>query len=95
VDEDGVLYGVITFAELRLALLDRGELAPLLRAADLAEPTEIALATDTVQTALAKLNARAADLLPVVESEAHPLFLGVLTRDDILASYERELMHEV
>jgi chloride channel protein, CIC family len=95
VDEDGVLYGVITFAELRLALLDRGELAPLLRAADLAEPTEIALATDTVQTALGKLNARAADLLPVVESEAHPIFLGVLTRDDILASYERELMHEV
>jgi chloride channel protein, CIC family len=95
VDEDGELYGVITFAELRLALLDRGELAALLRAADLAEPTEIALATDTVQTALAKLNARAADLLPVMESEDHPLFLGVLTRDDILASYERELMHEV
>jgi chloride channel protein, CIC family len=95
VDEDGVLYGVITFAELRLALLDRGELAPLLRAADLAEPTEVAMATDTVQTALAKLNARAADLLPVVESEAHPIFVGVLTRDDILASYERELMHEV
>jgi CIC family chloride channel protein len=95
VDEEGVLYGVITFAELRLALLDRGELAPLLLAADLTEPTEIALATDTVQTALAKLNARAADLLPVVESEDHPVFIGVLTRDDILASYERELMHEV
>jgi chloride channel protein, CIC family len=95
VDDDGVLHGVITFAELRLALLDRGELAPLLLAADLAEPTEIALATDTVQAALAKLNARAADLLPVVESEDRPRFLGVLTRDDILASYERELMHEV
>jgi CIC family chloride channel protein len=95
VDDDGRLHGVITFAELRLALLDRGELAPLLLAADLAEPTEIAVATDTVQTALAKLNARAADLLPVVESEDHPIFLGVLTRDDILASYERELMHEV
>jgi chloride channel protein, CIC family len=95
VDDDGRLHGVITFAELRLALLDRGDLAPLLLAADLAEPTEIAVATDTVQTALAKLNARAADLLPVVESEHHPTFLGVLTRDDILASYERELMHEV
>ena len=62
-------HGVITFAELRLALLDRGELAPLLLAADLAEPTELALATDTVQMALSKLNARAADLLPVVESD--------------------------
>ena len=56
VDDDGVLYGVITFAELRLALLDRGELAPLLLAADLTEPTELALATDTVQMALSKLN---------------------------------------
>jgi CIC family chloride channel protein len=95
VDDDGLLHGVITFAELRLALLDRGELAPLLLAADLGEPTEVALATDSIQTALARLNARAADLLPVVESEDHPIFLGVLTRDDILASYERELMHQV
>jgi CIC family chloride channel protein len=95
VDGDGLLYGVITFAELRLALLDRGELAPLLLAADLAEPTEVAVATDSVQTALAKLNARAADLLPVVESEAHPILLGVLTREDVLAAYERELMHQV
>jgi len=94
-DEDGVLQGVITFADLRLAMLDRGELAPLLLAADLAEPTEVALAGDTLQTALAKLNARAADLLPVVRSEASPRLLGVLTREDVLASYERELMHEV
>ena len=95
VDGDGLLHGVITFEELRLALLDRGELATVLLAADLAEPTEVAVPRDTVQTALAKLNARAADLLPVVESEAHPILLGVLTREDVLAAYERELMHEV
>ena len=95
VDGDGMLQGVITFAELRLALLDRGELAPLLLAADLAEPTEVGRPNDTLQTALAKLNARAADLLPIVESEAYPKLLGVLTREDVLASYERELMHEV
>jgi len=95
VDGDGLLYGVITFADLRLALLDRGDLAPILLAADLAEPTEVAVGTDSVQTALAKLNARAADLLPVVESEAHPILLGVLTREDVLAAYERELMHQV
>jgi len=95
VDADGLLQGVITFAQLRLALLDRGELAPLLLAVDLAEPTEVARASDTLQTAMTKLNARAADLLPIVESEAHPRLLGVLTREDVLASYERELMHEV
>jgi CIC family chloride channel protein len=95
VDQDGLLQGVITFAQLRLALLDRGELAPLLLAADLAEPTEVAVATDSVQTALAKLNARAADLLPVVESDTNPILIGVLTREDVLAAYERELMHQV
>lgn len=95
IDEEGVLVGVITFAELRLALLDRGDLAPLLLAADLAEPTEVALATDSIHTALGKLNVRATDLLPIVESEANPVFLGVLTREDVLAAYERELMHQV
>lgn len=95
IDEDGILIGVITFADLRLALLDRGDLAPLLLAADLAEPTEVALATDSIHTALGKLNARATDLLPIVESEANPIFLGVLTREDVLAAYERELMHQV
>jgi CIC family chloride channel protein len=95
VDADGLLLGVITYSELRLALLDRGELAPLLLAADLAEPTEVAVGADTVQTALAKLNARAADLLPIVESEAHQILIGVLTREDVLAAYERELVHQV
>ncbi|MEO6208620.1 MAG: chloride channel protein [Gemmatimonadaceae bacterium] len=95
IDEDRILMGVITFTDLRLALLDRGDLAPLLLAADLAEPTEVALATDSIHTALGKLNARATDLLPIVESEANPVFLGVLTREDVLAAYERELMHQV
>ncbi len=90
-----MLHGVITFSELRLALMDRGELAPLLLAEDLEEPTEVALPMDSMETALAKLNARDADIIPVVESEDHPKFLGVLTRDDILAAYERELMHQV
>ncbi|MEO7039210.1 MAG: chloride channel protein, partial [Gemmatimonadaceae bacterium] len=95
IDEDGLLNGVITFAQLRLALLDRGELASILLAADLAEPTEIALTTDSVQIALARLNARAADLLPVVQSEDNPKLLGIVTREDVLAAYERELMHQV
>ena len=47
VDADGLLQGVITYAELRLALLDRGELASLILAADLAEPTEVATPGET------------------------------------------------
>lgn len=95
VDEGDTLVGVITYEALRQALLDRGELAPLLLAADLAEPTEVALPGDTLRDALRKMNARAIDLLPVVEHEDRPRLIGVLSRADVLGAYERELMQEV
>jgi CBS domain-containing protein len=94
-DGDGVLLGVITYDDLRQAMLDRGELAGLLLAADLAEPTEVVLPTDSLGVALRKMNARALDAIPVVASAEHPSLCGVLTRADVLAAYERELMHEV
>ena len=95
VDSDGTLLGVITYAELREAMLDRGELAPLLVAADIAEPTEVVLPSDSLRDALRKMNMRALDVIPVVESEAHPRVVGVLSRADVLSAYERELMQEV
>lgn len=93
--DDTVLLGVITYGDLREALLDRGELAPLLIAADLAAPTETVLPGDSLRAALRKMNARAIDALPVVESEAGMTYIGILTRADILAAYERVLMREV
>ena len=95
VDSDGTLLGVITYAELREAMLDRGELAPLLVAADIAEPTEVVLPSDSLRDALRKMNTRALDVIPVVESEADPRLVGVLSRADVLSAYERELMQEV
>lgn len=95
VDDDHTLMGVITYADLRQAMLDRGELAPLLVAADLAEPTEVVVPTDSLREVLRKMNARAIDVIPVVESEAKPVLVGVLSRAGVLAAYERELMHEV
>jgi CIC family chloride channel protein len=95
VDDDHTLLGVITYADLRQAMLDRGELAPLLVAADLAEPTEVVVPTDSLREVLRKMNARAIDVIPVVESEAKPVLVGVLSRAGVLAAYERELMHEV
>jgi CIC family chloride channel protein len=95
VDDDRVLLGVITYAELREAMLDRGELAPLLMAADIAEPTEVVLPNDSLRDALRKMNTRAIDVIPVVESEANPKLVGILSRADVLSAYERELMQEV
>ncbi|HUF28164.1 MAG TPA: chloride channel protein [Gemmatimonadaceae bacterium] len=94
-DERGLLAGVITYAGLREALLDRGELAPILLAADLAAPTEVVLPGESLRQALRKMNSRAIDALPVVESEDGLVYIGILTRADILAAYERVLLHEV
>jgi CIC family chloride channel protein len=95
VDDDGILLGVITYADLRQAMLDRGELTQLLVAADLAEPTEVLMPFNSLHEALRKMNARAIDVIPVVESEDRPRLVGVLSRADLLVAYERELMHEV
>jgi CIC family chloride channel protein len=95
VGEDRVLLGVITYDDLRQAMLDRGALADVLLAADLAEPTEVVTPADSLREALAKMNARAIDTIPVVDSEHHPRLVGVLSRADLLAAYERALVHEV
>ena len=95
IDADRTLLGVITCDDLRQAMLDRGDLAPILVAADLAEPTEVVTPNDSLHTALRKMNGRALDAIPVVESEGQPRLVGVLSRAGLLAAYERELLHEV
>ncbi|HEX5438392.1 MAG TPA: chloride channel protein [Gemmatimonadaceae bacterium] len=94
-DEDHLLAGVITYDDLRHAMLDRGDLASILVAADLAAPTEVVTPRDSLRDALRKMNSRAIDAIPVVEREAQPKLVGVLSRADVLAAYERELVHEV
>jgi len=94
VDADGTLVGVIRQPDLRAALLDRGELAAVLVAADLAEPVETAPPTASLRDALRAMNARALDALPVVEPRTGR-YLGMLGRGDLLAAYERGLLQEV
>jgi CIC family chloride channel protein len=95
VEADGLLLGVITYDDLRQAMLDRGDLATILVAADLAEPAEVVTPDASLAAALRKMNGRALDAIPVVESESRPQLVGVLSRADLLRAYERELMHEV
>jgi CBS domain-containing protein len=94
VDEDGALAGVIRQPDLRAALLDRGELAAVLVAADLAEPVETASPDASLRDALRAMNARALDALPVVDPRTGR-YLGMLGRADLLAAYERGLLQEV
>lgn len=93
--EDGRLAGLIAYEDIRDVLLSRGELSAVLIAADLAAPVEVVTPTDSLRVALSRMNARAADAIPVVENEQTRRYLGVLSRADLLAAYERELAHEV
>lgn len=93
--EDGRLAGVIVYEDLRNVLLDRGQLVPVLIAADLAAPVDVVTPGDSLRVALSRMNARAVDAMPVVENESSRRYMGVLSRADLLAAYERELAHEV
>jgi CIC family chloride channel protein len=95
VDEDGRLLGVIRYEELRTLLLDRGTLASLLVAADLAGPVESVTPSHSLRDALRHMNACAIDALPVVQDEESQRYLGMLSRTALLADYERELAHDV
>ncbi len=96
VEDDGTLVGLVTHHALREAILARGDLAPLLVAADLAEMQEPLRPAQSLRAALAAMNARSVDALPVVEErEDGPVFLGLLSRADVLVAYEREFAHEV
>ena len=95
VEDDGTLVGVIFYDELRQALLDRGQLSAVLVAADVAQATEIITPSVSLRDALRVMNARAIDVVPVVRSRTEPVLLGILSRGDVLAAYERELVHAV
>ena len=94
VDEDDTLIGVINYPDLRDAMLDRGDLAGVLVAMDLAEPSETASPDQPLRDALRMMNARARDALPVVDPATNR-YVGMLSRADLLAAYERELLEEV
>ncbi|HEX5829586.1 MAG TPA: chloride channel protein [Gemmatimonadaceae bacterium] len=93
VGADGALHGLITFPDLRQALLDRSSLADVLVAADLAELVDAVAPEAPLSQALRLMNARALDAVPVVADGGR--YVGLLTRYDLVATYERELVHEV
>lgn len=95
VDDAGALLGVIAYDDLRQALLERAALADVLVAADLAGPAESVTPRDSLRAALRKMNEHRLDALPVVETDGTRRLVGVLSRADLLAAYERELAHEV
>jgi CBS domain-containing protein len=93
------LVGMITQHALREAILDRGALADVLVAEDLAEPSEALTAQQSLREALSIMNARGLDALLVtgatMTQETPARFVGLITRADILQAYEHAMSRTV
>jgi chloride channel protein, CIC family len=88
VTPDRQLVGVISVAELGRIAHDAQAFSPVIIAADVAGPTEIAAPSDSLLEATRKMGIRGRNSLPVVDPETGKL-LGVITRAHVLAMYER------
>ncbi|MBA3891220.1 MAG: chloride channel protein [Gemmatimonadaceae bacterium] len=93
-DEDGGLVGLANHHGIREALVARGAIEQILLAADLAEAVQPLRSDATLREALAAMNARGLDALPVSDPRTGA-FLGLISRDALLKAYERALAYEV
>lgn len=83
VDEEGRLTGVIRYADLRDAVFD-AQVAPLVRAVDLASPADYSLHPDTpLDETWRIVQASHDDLWPVVTRDSQPALVGMVARRDI------------
>lgn len=95
VDADGHLVGVVTYSDLRTVLADRDRLAQVLIAADIANlEIEPVTTADSLRTALQRLGIHGSLTLPVVEPDGGRKLVGLISRSEILAAYDRELLRE-
>jgi chloride channel protein, CIC family len=96
VDLDGCFVGLVDHRAIRDALVARGTVEELLLAEDLAEPVPPLRADQTLREALAAMNARGLDALPLVERrDGAEVYVGLLSRASVLKAYERALAYAV
>lgn len=93
VDDAGQLIGLASHHAIREALVARGSSDLLLLADDLAESIEPLRPEQTLREALAAMNARGIDALPVAQESGR--FAGLLSRGGVLRAYERALAYAV
>jgi CIC family chloride channel protein len=95
VDDGGRLVGMLSQAAVREAMEDEEQFGGILLAADLAFPEqEPVTAEDTLLTALRHLGKRDVNVLPVVMTADRERLEGTVSRQDLMAAYERALTSE-
>ncbi len=89
VDNEGRLHGMVTGGDLRRAGPDAGDLT----ASEVAtHRLVIAFPRDSLNDALRKMGMAGVGRLPVVDPKDHGHLLGIITRQDVVAAYNRALM---
>jgi CIC family chloride channel protein len=92
-DGDFKLVGMISYNDLRTVLADSDRLAPVVLAGDIAsQQFEWVTPDDSLFTALKKLALRGSHHIPVLDGRGHDRLLGLISRQEILAAYDREFL---
>ncbi|MDH5804038.1 MAG: chloride channel protein [Gemmatimonadota bacterium] len=95
VDSDLRFIGMITYNDLRHVVSEADSLGDVLMAGDLANPdVETVTPKDSLRVASQRLGIRGAHQLPVVDETDSAKLLGLVSREEIFATYDRALLTE-
>jgi CBS domain-containing protein len=86
IDAERHVVGVLTIGDLGRLATAAGALGTLVRAVDIAQPTETVGPNDSVRSAMRRMGVRGAAAVPVVQDER---LIGLVSRAHILGAYER------
>ena len=86
---------MITYNDLRKVISDAESLGPVVVAGDLANPeVESVTPRDSLRTALQRLGVRGSHHIPVMDEADENKLLGLISREEIFAHYDRALLTE-
>jgi CIC family chloride channel protein len=92
VGDDGGLKGIISFSDIRSALLEEG-LKYLVIARDVATADVITISpSDSIQDALYRMGRNGISHLPVVEEEDSGKIIGTLDKKNVMAAYNKAIL---
>jgi CIC family chloride channel protein len=92
VDDAGLLSGILSIQDVRELVYEEG-LEELVVAKELATSRVVTVrADDNLEVAMKKIGSRNIDYLPVVDTDNPRQIIGMLSRRDIIAAYNRSLL---
>ena len=92
VDEQGFLHGIVSLHDVRRALHEG--LRDVAVSEIATHQVVVCFPYETLNDALRKLGLRDVGRLPVVDPDDHRVLLGLITRKNIIAAYNRALMRQ-